>query len=341
MVMARRNALGTAGVMAVLALCGCLQIDTLIKLHEDGSATITEKVRFSRRLLDLSGAPGSDNDIAGLLSKEAAQARVKHLGKGCTLVSYNVADAEGGSKEAVAVYKIEDITELRYVSPFLAYKDYDSNNAVKVAIRPKLSHDQMGAAGVLLLELQPLKRPVEHPQLKLKPGEKPPPGPSPRSLQMARDLGPMFKDMLTDFKLKLTFESYDKLRSAFGIRGADAATKSIDFINITDKDLDRYGNNFFENEEILLELVQGKVNGDSIAANLTGWTKNLTVPVFHNWGSGSPERPWRPGNDVSFRPSKALFDKYFEGKMLTVRVDYNTSATKPAKFEDIGFKPEK
>src|SRR5574341_933448 len=235
--MAGRNALGIAGVISVLALCGCLQIDTLIKLHEDGSATITEKVRFSRRLLDLSGAPGSDNDIAGLLSKDAALERVKHMGKGCTLVRYDVADAEGGSKEAVAVYKIEDITELRYVSPFLAYKDYESNNAVKVAIRPKLANDQNGPGGVLLLEFQPLKRPVEHPRTDLKPGEKPPPGPSPRSLQMARDLGPMFKDMLTDFKLKMTFESYDKLRSLFGIRGENAATQSIDLINITDKDL--------------------------------------------------------------------------------------------------------
>jgi hypothetical protein len=338
--MARRNALGTAGVMGVLALCGCLQIDTHIKLHEDGSATITEKVRFSRRLLDLSGAPGSDNDIAGLLSKDAAEARVKHMGKGCTLVRYDVADAEGGSKEAVAVYKIEDITELRYVSPYLAYKDYEKNNAVKVVIRPKLASDQMGPAGELLLEFQPLNKPVEHPQLRLKPGEKPPPGPSPSSLQLARDLGPMFKDMLTDFKLKLTFESYDKLRSAFGIRGAEAATKSIDFINVTDKDLDRYGNNFFENEEILLELVQGKFNEDSIAANIKGWTKNLTVPVFHNWGSGSRERPWRPGNDVYFKPSKPLFDKYFEGKMLKVR-GVGEMVTKPAKFDEIGFKPVK
>src|SRR5262245_45260256 len=209
--MVHRNALVSAGVLGVLALCGCLQIDTHIKLHEDGSATITEKVRFSRRLLDLSGAPGSDTDIAGLLTKDAALARVKHMGKGCTLVSYDVVDAPSGSKEAVAVYKIDDIAELQYVSPYLAYKDYEKNNAIKIVMRPKLQYQDSGYwnAGEIGLELQPLRPPMEHPRIQLKPGEQPPSGPSPKSLQMARDLGPMFKDMLTDFKLKLTFESYD------------------------------------------------------------------------------------------------------------------------------------
>ncbi len=107
--------LGSAGLS--LALAACMQLDTHVKLHEDGSATVTEKLRFSRRLLDLSGKEGSEQDLAGLLAKEAALERVKGMGKGAVLVSHEVKDVEGGAREAVAVYKIDDLNELIYVSP--------------------------------------------------------------------------------------------------------------------------------------------------------------------------------------------------------------------------------
>jgi hypothetical protein len=338
--MSKRSSLKiVAALVCVLALCGCIQIDTHVKLNEDCSATVTEKVRLSRRLLELSGAPGSDTDIAGLLTKETALNRMKQMGKGCTLVSYDVADAEGGSKEAVAVYKIEDFTELRYVSPFLAFKDYDKNNTVKFVINPKLQWNSslLWQAGEVGVELQLLKPPVGYPRIELKPGEKPPPGPAPKSLQMARDLEPMFQDMLKDFKVKLTFECYDKLRSLYGIRGAGAGARTIDFINVTDKDLDRYGSKFFENEEIMLEVVQGKFNEDNIAANVREWPHNLTVPVFHNWGSGSKEAPWRSGGEVLFRPSQAMFKKYFDGKTLEMYINRQV-VKKTVTFDEIGFK---
>src|SRR5204862_4295838 len=98
------------------------------KLNEDGSATVTEKLRFSRRLLDLSGPEGSEKDIASLLKKEAAQERAKHLGKSAVLVSHELKDVEGGARESIAVYKLDDLNELHYVSPFAAYKDYAQNN---------------------------------------------------------------------------------------------------------------------------------------------------------------------------------------------------------------------
>lgn len=337
--MLKRIATFAVAVVCLLGLSGCMQVDTVVSLHEDGSATITEKVRFSRKLLDLSGAPGSDMDIAGLLSKDVATTRSKTFGKGCTLVSYDIADTEGGSKQAVAVYKIEDFTELRYVSPFLAFKDYEQNNTVKFVINPKLQWNSslLWQAGEVGVELHLLKPPVGYPRLELKPGEKPPPGPAPKSLQLARDLEPMFQDMLKDFKLKLTFECYDKLRSLYGIRGAGAGAKSIDFINITDKDLDRYGNKFFENEEIMLEIVQGKFNEDNIAANVREWPNNLTVPVFLNWGTGSKEAPWRSGGEVLFRPSQALFKKYFEGKTLEMYINRQV-VKKTVTFDEIGFK---
>ena len=41
-----------AGGWLALA-AGCLQIDTTVSFHEDGSSTITERLNFSRTLLDM------------------------------------------------------------------------------------------------------------------------------------------------------------------------------------------------------------------------------------------------------------------------------------------------
>ena len=46
------------------AASGCLQIETRIKLHEDGSATITERLQFSKRLLDQSAQGGAVGNVA-------------------------------------------------------------------------------------------------------------------------------------------------------------------------------------------------------------------------------------------------------------------------------------
>lgn len=322
----------------LLSLTGCMQIDTRVKLNEDGSATITEKVRFSRKLLDLSGPTGSDTDIAGLLNKEIAQARAKNLGTGCTLVSYEVADAEGGAKEALAVYKIDDITELRYVSPYLAYVDYETNRTVKFVLEPKMKSSHEGwTAGEIALRIELLKRGVEYPKIKLNPGERPPPGPSPKSVQLFRDMAPMFQDMLKEFKLKLRFECYAPIHTQFGIREAGTAPKYVDIINVTDKDLDKYGTSFFENEEIMLEVVQRAFHGDTIADHVKEWSKNTTVPVFPNWGA--PKRAWTVGSSIVFRPSQHYFKKFFDGKTLDF-VDHFGSHPRPANFDEIRFKLE-
>jgi len=328
-----------AGALCLAALTGCMQIDTHVKLNEDGGATITEKVRFSRKLLELSGPVGSDTDIAGLLTKETAQARAKSLGKGCALVSYDVAEIEGAAKQAVAVYKIEDIAELRYVSPYLAYADYEKNHTVKFVLDPKMKSGWEGwSAGEIALRIELLKPGVAYPRIDLKPGERPPPGPSPKSVQLLRDMEPMFQDMLKDFKLKLRFECYGAIRTQFGIREASTTPKYVDIMSVTDKDLDKYGTSFFENEEIMLEVIQRAFPGDTIAEHVKEWNKNTTVPVFQNWGA--PKRPWTSGSSIFFRPSQHFFKTFFEGKTLDF-VNRGESHPRPASFDEIGYKSEK
>src|SRR5580658_4926006 len=117
-----------------LALAGCLQLDVHILLNEDGSATITERIRFSRQLMDLAG--DRKPELLKLLSKEMALERMKRMGTGVTLVSHEIRDAEGASKEAVIVYKVPDLNNLVYVSPWFAYPDFADNSMVKFKMEP-------------------------------------------------------------------------------------------------------------------------------------------------------------------------------------------------------------
>lgn len=332
----RRASVGGAFVF-LLSLSGCMQVDTHVKLNVDGSATITEKVRLSRRLLDLSGPEGSEKDVASLLKKEAAEGRAKNLGKGTVLVSHELKEVEGGARESVAVYKIEDLNELHYMSPFAAYKDYAKNNSVKFHLWPITETSWTGCdAGDIAVALRPLSPPKG--EQKPKEGEPLPAGPAPVDVQVLRELQPMIRDMLRDFKVRLTFESYTSIRfSQIGLRGKGAGTSSVDFINFSDKDLDKYGGNFLENEEVMLDLMRAQFNSKDIAEHVRDWQHNLTLPVFQNWGSMFAT--YRNGDGIYFKPSQELFKKYFEGK--TLNFGERNGGKRTTTFEEIGVKRAK
>ncbi len=319
---------------SMLFLSGCMQLDTLVKLNEDGSATITERLRFSRRLLDLSGKEGTEKDIASLLKKESAEERAKQLGKGAALISHEIKDVEGGARESIAVYKIDDLNELHYVSPFAAYKDYAQNNSAKFHLYPITETSWVGSdAGDIAVALRPLNAPKS--TQKPKEGEPLPPGPTPLDSQILRDLQPMLRDMLKDFKVRLTFESYAPIRySQIGLRGKGAGSSSVDFLNFSDKDLDRFGGNFLENEELMLDLSRADFGSKEIADHVRDWQHNLTLPVFQNWGSMFAT--YRTGDAVYFKPSQEIFKKYFEGK--TLNFGERNGGKREAKFDEIGFK---
>jgi hypothetical protein len=330
--------------ISALTICGCMQVVTRVKLHEDGSAIITERVQFSRRLLDLGGSKGSSLDIASLLTREAARKRMQHMGKGIRLVSHKVNDVEGGAKEAVTVFTIEDIRELRYVSPFLAYKDYTENNAVKCVLSPVYKGTWSGrVAGDIAVAFRPLSRPQSHPRLKE--GEPVPKGPDPVELQVYRELRPIFKDMLKGFKLRFIFECYTPLRATgFGMKGErrgrnKSGVNYVDLINISDKDLDKFGDAFFGNEEVMVDLLRFKLGSRNVVEHVREFTKNRTVPVF--LPKGSRHMYYLSNDEIFFRPSRQLFKKYFEGKKLHFYHSYHPLYIKggrPARFEEIGYR---
>lgn len=325
---ARRRVLSLLAVTALaLALGGCMQLETTIRLEQDGSAVITERLRITGKLLDLESDAGAEKIFTRLLEKGGAEARVAQMGEGATLESHKVQDAEGGSRESVSVYRIADINKLQYVSPFLNTMEYDKHNRITFQLFPIYQSTWYGRhAGQMAVAVKLTTTPPRPPQRKE--GEPPPPGPSPANLQIYRDLKPIFQDMMKDFRVKLTFESYAPLRfrQYYRYRGMGAGTRTFDLIDFSSSNLDNFGGNFLDNEEVMLELLRGEMGGHNIVEHVKESGTNTTLPVFHT--GGVPE--------IYFRPSRPLFDKNFTGKELIF--DEKKEQKRNAEWEKDGYK---
>ncbi len=314
--------------LLVLSLSGCLQIETNIQVHEDGSATLTERVRFSRRLLDL--ASDKSNSLAGLLNKESALERMGRMGTGLKLVSHQVRDAEGASRESLTVYKVADLNNLEYVSPWPDLADFSTNNQIKFTMQPLYKCGSSGGqvwAGQIRIAIQHIKaakRTDYRNEDQIKP-------PRPVDLQVYRDIGPVFQDLMKDFMVKLTIDAYCPLVPSSGsppIRDLRAGARTVDLINFTSKDLDSWGGTFLGNEELMVELFRFNLDGKNINTHVRGYVSNKTLPVIMSRGRGN--------TSVYVRPSRILFDRYFKGKMLDYR-PWTKNPPVPAVFEKIGW----
>jgi hypothetical protein len=309
-------------------LAGCLQIETRVLLNPDGSATITERVQFSRQLLNLdaSATTRPEDRLESLLARPAVEARMAKMGKGMALVSHEVRDGEAASRESVTVFKIADIREFRYVSPFMAFIDYPNNNAIKCNMFPVYESTWYGRrAGQMAVTFSLEREGKTEPRPKE--GEPPPPGPAPVSQQMLRYLQPIARDMLAGLKIRFTFESYSPLRfrQYFRYRNQQAGTHEFDLIDWSDKSLDQFSANLVDNEEVMLELVGGSFHSSNFIEATKEHGSNLTLAVFHP--TGIPE--------IYFKPSRPLFDLYFAGK--TLKFDERDGGQRPAKWEEVGY----
>lgn len=325
-----------ASLVAILALgtAGCFELETTIKMRRDGGATVTERIRFSQRLLDFDVNQEGKVKLAELLTKQAVLDRMQHMGQGIALSSHKIQEVENGARESVSVFEIDDISELRYASPFLAYLDYADNNIVKVHMEPALVSNSSGRwrAGNITVWLRPLTSPKR--DLPPREGDPPRKPPSPLELQRIRQVQPLFKDMLKGLKVKMTFESYAPLKQVgFGYRGRRSGDYQCDWINFSSENFDKYGVSILDNEEVLLELLRGETGGKNVIEHVAGFANNRTVPVFLGYGS----RHGRvSGERISFPPSQTLFDRHFAGKMLTFVFEKGPNRTRPASFKEVG-----
>ena len=331
-------------LLVVTGGTGCLQIEARLKVHEDGSATLTERLSFSRRLLDLAGA--REQEILELAGKDAALERMKQMGSGVTLIQHELRDGPGASKESVVQYKVADVSQFLYVSPWFAYLDYPANNAVEIKMYPlyKSNPYRGGSAGSMAVLLKPIKPPKG--DSKEAPPLTPPSPPwgeggvrgAPKDLQVLRELGPVARDMLKGLRLRFTFEAYAPVHSALGVRDEGAGATAIDLLDVSDTNLDNWGGPFLENEEVMLDLMRGEFGSANVVRHVQGYWANNTLPVF--MPRGSRHIWWLGAETIWFAPSRPLFDKHFAGKKL----DYSEwqphppEKHVPADFDNIGWK---
>lgn len=324
------NQIRTGLAALVLVAAGCLQIETTIVLHADGSATTTERVTFSRKLLDMAAGQKADLQLETLLTRKAALERMQRMGKGTRLVSHEVRNGPKGSRVSVAVFKTPDLANFVYVSPFIPRRGKGPSRALglKTVVWPTYRDHSSWAylAGWMCVDF----RPVGLPKSPAKPNARPvPPAPgrSPLESQAFRDLRPVFQDLMKGMKIKVVFESYAPiLTTRFGWRDAMTATRKVDLIDFSaGENVDAYGFPLLENEEVMVDLLRLDFGSAWLRSNVKGWQNNRTLPALHS------------GGGIFFRPSAHYFQKHFKGKMLR----HHFKAPIPATFAKIGWRPAK
>lgn len=320
-------------VAAALLAGGCLEIETRVKIAEDGSASLTERVLFTARLLDLAGAQRPA--LAQRLSREAALERMQEMGSGLSLVRHEVRELDDGSMESRAEIAVPDLNGFRYLSPWPAHADWASNNAIRVEFGPRYKSAPYGGgnAGCMSVSFRYDKPPRGQPG---PPKDGPPPrGPAPAEQQVYREIAPVVRDLVKGLRLRFTCESYAPVHSGLGVRGAGST--AIDVIDISDENMDQAAAPFWANEEVMLEVARGDFWGPNIARNVRGYDSNFTLPLFTPLGS--PHMWWLGSQNIWFPPSRQLFDKHFAGKKL----DFSPWAASPpekqvpARWQDVGW----
>jgi hypothetical protein len=299
-----------------------------------------------------------------LLSREAAGRRVKLMGEGVTVGSHEVRDGALGSRESVTVYQVADLSKFRYISPFVGYNGYTSQQLV-FDIRPTLTGRGWYYCGVgpgsLIVSARARKYPDAGGKSKGKKGASQGKGGkdargaggyTPLEVQTLRELVPVFGDMLEDFKVKVTLETYCPISAGGGYVTRTARTRSrhMYLIDVSGKDdMDKYGYPFVKNEEIMVDMLRGKLSRKG-----RFWSSGL----YNKIGRGYDYRPATSlmvgngtmplinqtrGIEIGFPASRALFKRYLEGKQLDYTTNPHTRhlGKVMADFAKVGWKGER
>lgn len=322
--------------IVLLFTSGCFQLETIVKLHEDGSATITERFRVSQYILEIENSSGIVHKMSDGLKREAVMERLQSMGSGISLISHETHEVNGGHRESVSVFKIKDATEFRYASPYIAFGGYRGQCMMKGKVEPRLYTDNYNPPGYAYFSFVPettdpawLKDYQEKERARERSKDSPPKVPTPLEQQVLRQIQPIVQDMLRGFLLRFTFECYAPLYAEWGapgVRNGSSNTQKLDMIDVSDKNLDLSNLPILENEEIMLELMQLQFNGPNLRNNMEGYVSNLVLPLLRNRQQAA-----------IFKPSRPIFDKIYAGQSI----DFNqrNGGKRAADFNEIGWKP--
>jgi len=318
-----------AALSTLFLACGCLQLETRIKLNPDGSATVTERFRILRSLRELEKGAGIDEGLTfeGLLGRERVLERMKQMGKGVSLVSHEVRDAEAGSREAISVFRVESLTDLTYASPFLMLGERVGK--MRINIHPMYGDNWSQVAGILFLQFRHIEKKqaekkTEALALLTRIRE------SPLARQEYRDVAPIFRDLLKGFKVRIVFENYGEILGNGGhavhlFRYARPKEMNIIDYSYGGETGGRTGTHVLDNEENVVDLV--KLLLQNPGENARGTRK----------GAFLGRHTGRDYANAVIRPSPHYFDRYFKGKTLSFTHRWRKKkGERPADYAEIG-----
>lgn len=322
-----------------LSLTGCMEFENRIILQLDGSAVIKETIRVHKELLDFTDESGKPI-IMNYLEKSTCEERAKAFGTGAVLKSHAIKSLNGGVKILEAEYTIPDINNLYIINPFLCYTNYKDMGFAKCQIKPSYAtwHAYgFDNAGMVTFNVVTEKPGVGQKGVgKGEPLIKPP---SPAILQKYRNLQPVFKELMKEFKVSVVFECYAPVMTNYGLRDRTSQPRSCEIFAFSGENYDNAGGLLLDNDEIMQELLRQKFWDYNFIRTAQDFANNMTVPVVCD--GGSPYAQYGAGGrGICFKPSKVLFQRYFEGKTLDLGPWLKHEKVQ-ADFEKIGYDPDK
>ena len=286
-----------AGVLCLFA--GCLEVDVLVEMHDkDPGATVREKVRISRELQQVSLRAGTQGEILAHLEKKAALERMKHMGKGVSLVSHKKEKLPDGSVQSIAVYTIPHINHLRITCPYV--HEHPPGAGAHIGYGLHKARDR--SDGQIWVGVRTVDRKKKYPSGMTKRAR------SPLEQQALRELQPAIADMVSDMRIRVRLKVPTRYLYKY-VRNLKSGPNTATIVSLEGWDRDRHGNGFFENEEILLDLLEMEVNSNTVRHHTSAFPNNWGVPVLRAHGHGL----YRPG-DFRIHPSSYHFQKYHKKK---------------------------
>mgnify|MGYP006283478967 CR=1 FL=1 len=293
-------------IVAAALFTGCMQVDIMVEMHDkDPGATITERIRVTRKLLDVCPAGEKRKKLLSHLSKESAQTRLKKMGKGIQLKSHKQDKLPDGSMQSIAVYTIPELRHLRIPNPFV----HSHPPAARANINYGAAKYKGKLTGRMWLKSRVTNKKNHYPKALIQKVH------TPLDRQILRELKPIIVDMISDFQARIRLKVPTRFSGGY-VRNIKEAPKVTTLFSLSGTDLDRYGNGFFENEEIMLALLQMDFNAPDILKHTGTFPNNSSVPVLRAHGYGL-----RGAWAFSIHPTTYQRRKYLQKKKPPKKTD--------------------
>jgi hypothetical protein len=338
----RLKPIGFAFCVAIL-LPGCMQVTVHVKLNEDGSATVTEKIAFTEQLLDLAASDPAAANFSKSLSKEAALERLKMMGEGAQLASHTLGETiVRGTlfKESITVYTLPNIANLRLVPFFrdMSAASKDPKSCLKFILEPVYDGEQGKIPGMMLLKWQWSdggNSPTSPPRPSLTPKQK----------QDLRTLLPLYRELLKDACFKLEVESYNTLfvfKHGLWMRYVtDRRTRApspvFELFNFSGDNENLFHEALRSDEEAMIAILRCDWEGPAIFPLFYDRTRDNPFRINERLPLCYKSIGETPYTGLMFNPSPFHYKKHFEGRQFDPKYDSFRSQLKDA--EELPAKP--